>query len=73
MFLRYEMHAKAVNVGIYEWHVICMDMLLIVKINFALPIKSEKQKLAEAWYRDRLKIFQNLFESLGFIHIISCF
>ena len=42
---------------------------IIKKYDFALPIKSEKQKLAEAWYRDRLKIFQNLFESLGFIHI----
>ena len=27
MLLGYDMHAKAVNVGIYEWHVICMDML----------------------------------------------
>ena len=41
---------------------------------FALPIKSEKQKLAEAWYQDLLKFFKTLLKrSLGFIHILSCF
>ena len=32
----------------------------IKKYDFALPIKSEKQKLAEAWYRDLLKFFKTL-------------
>ena len=40
---------------------------------FALPIKSEKQNTAEAIGTGSFKIFQNSFESLGFIHIsISC-
>ena len=36
---------------------------------FALPIKSEKQNTAEAIGTGSFKIFQNSFESLGFIHI----
>ena len=36
--------------------------MLVVKINFALPIKSEKQNVAEAMVPDLLKIFQNTFE-----------
>ena len=32
----------------------------IKKYDFALSIKSEKQKLAEAWYQDLLKIFKTL-------------
>ena len=44
--------------------------MLVVKINFALPIKSEKQNAAEAVVPDLLKFFQNIFESLGFIHIL---
>ena len=33
---------------------------IIKKYDFALPIKSEKQKLAEVWYRNLLKIFKTL-------------
>ena len=30
----------------------------LLKINFALPIKSEKQNAAEAWYQELLKFFK---------------
>ena len=38
------------------------------KYDFALPIKSEKQKLAEAWYRDRLKFFKTLLNAFNRVY-----
>ena len=46
-----------------------MLKLLVGEKYFALPIKSEKQKLAEVWYQDLLKIF---LKTLLSILKISC-
>ena len=46
-----------------------MDML-VVKIEFCAPDQIEITKRSESGGTGSFKIFQNLFESLGFIHIL---
>ena len=59
-----------VNIGKSLVHLCDCNLMLVVKSNFALPIKSEKRKHSGSVVPGSFKNFQNTFErSLGFIHI----